>query len=299
MRVALASKRVLITGIDSFTGVHLSKYLEQLGYEVFGTVISGGDDMQTFVCDITDSKACAHVIKKLQPEYIIHLAGISFVGHADTEAFYLINTIGTQNLLDAVVQAAHSVEKIILASSATVYGEQKSEVLDESMCPQPANHYGISKLSMEHAARGFFSRLPIIIVRPFNYTGVGQPDHFLVPKIVSHYKRGDKYIELGNLDVAREFNDVTMACDIYAQLLKSDAQSEIFNLCSGNAISLMDIIALMDSVAGYKIDVRVNPAFVRANEIKRLVGSTKKLEKAIGAIKPVSFKQTLQTMYEA
>jgi len=296
--LVLASK-VLITGIDSFTGGHLSKYLKFLGYDVYGTVIRNGDGAISFDCDITNSQQCKDVITSINPEYVIHLAGISYVSHDNTEAFYQVNTLGTQNLLDALAASSCSLKKVILASSATVYGDQGCEVIDESMCPQPANHYGISKLAMEHAARAFFSKLPIIIVRPFNYTGVGQPEHFLVPKIVSHFKHKKNVIELGNLHVLREFNDVSLACDIYTKLLQCDTSGEIVNLCSGQAISLMEIIELMNTIAGYKIDVQVNPAFVRANEIKRLVGSTIQLEQLIGQLQPMNLEKTLRTMYEA
>lgn len=291
--------KVLVTGIDSFTGGHLSKHLNSLGFDVYGTVIRGGDDITNFDCDITNVQQCKNVIAAIKPEYVIHLAGISYVGHDNTEAFYQVNTLGTQNLLDALVACECSLKKVILASSATIYGDQGCEVLDESMCPQPASHYGISKLAMEHAARAFFSRLPIIIVRPFNYTGVGQPEHFLVPKIVSHFKCQESVIELGNLHVSREFNDVSMTCDIYTRLLQCDAFGEIVNLCSGQAISLMEIIERMNTIAGYEINVRVNPAFVRANEIKRLVGSTTRLEQLIGKLEPADLETTLRTMYEA
>lgn len=297
MKLALASK-VLITGINSFTGGHLSKYLGSLGYDVYGTVMRGGDGVVSFDCDITNIQQCMAVVASVKPEYVIHLAGVSFPGEKNTSLLFEVNTLGAQNLLDALVASKCVLKKVVLASSATVYGDQGREVLDESMCPQPANHYGISKLSMEHTARAFFSRLPIIIVRPFNYIGIGQPEQFLVPKIISHFKRQEEVIELGNLDVSREFNDVTLACDIYAKLLKCDASGEIVNLCSGQAISLMEIIKVMNTIAGYEIDVQVNPAFVRENEIKRLVGSTIQLEQLIGKITPMALEQTLRVMYE-
>ena len=167
------------------------------------------------------------------------------------------------------------------------------------MCPQPANHYGISKLAMEHMAWMYRDKLPIIIARPFNYTGIGQSEQFLIPKIVSHFKRKEKVIELGNLHVAREFNDVEFVCEVYEKLLRSSFVSETVNLCSGKAISLLEIIAYMNQISGYNIEVKVNPLFVRENEIKRLVGSTKKLKKAISTIKNIEIEETLRKMYEA
>ena len=299
MKLDLASKKVLITGIDSFTGFHLKTHLKKQGYNVYGTVFSNGDDVETFTCNITNKENCLHVMHQIQPNFLIHLAGISYVGYDDVEAFYKVNTLGTQNILDGLCALENSVQKVILASSATVYGDQGCEELDESMCPKPANHYGISKLAMEHMARGYFAKLPISIVRPFNYTGIGQPEHFLVPKIVSHFKRKEQTIELGNLHVAREFNDVEFTCNVYEKLLESTMDSDIVNLCSGKAISLMEIISLMNTIAGYEIEIKVNPSFVRENEIKRLVGSTQKLEKTIGYICPIELEETLRKMYEA
>lgn len=299
MNLALVSNKVLITGIDSFTGMHLSSYLETKGYRVYGTVLKEGDGFKTFTCNITCKQECIDVMSCVKPDCVIHLAGIAFVGHDNNEAFYEVNTLGTQNILDALIETNCKIQKVILASSATVYGDQGSEVLNESMCPMPTNHYGMSKLAMEHMARNYFKKLPILIVRPFNYTGVGQAEHFLVPKIVSHFKQKALHIELGNLYVEREFNDVFFTCNVYVRLLESEVISEIVNICSGTAISLMDIIDTMDSLARYRITVEVNPLFIREHEIKRLVGSITKLESIVGKIVPIPLIQTLSNMYEA
>ena len=293
-----ASNRVLITGLDSFTGRHLSAHLSNLGYQVFGTTLGKPDGERLLHCDISNAQQCEQVVASVLPDFVIHLAGISFVGHTQLEAFYQVNTIGTEYLLQALAKITPSIRKIILASSATVYGDQGLEVLDESLCPRPANHYGISKLAMEFVAANYFERLPIIVVRPFNYTGVGQPEHFLVPKIVSHFKQRKSTIELGNLDVAREFNDISLACDIYSKLLSSNAKSIVTNLCSGKAIPLLDIVTIMNEIAGYQIKVKVNPAFVRPNEIAKLVGSTTQLFSLIGNTESSDLRVTLQKMYD-
>jgi nucleoside-diphosphate-sugar epimerase len=136
-------------------------------------------------------------------------------------------------------------------------------------------------------------------MRSFNYTGPEQEGHFLIPKIVNHFKERKSIIELGNLHVEREFNDIRDVCDIYAKLLISDAQNETLNLCTGRGVSLLSVIDMMNKIAGYEINVQVNPAFVRPNEIKRLVGSVEKLTSVIGAIEPRSIKDTLLSMYEA
>lgn len=299
MNQTVTKSRLLITGITGFTGDHLAKYFTALGYEVYGTTIDEPCMPNHFRCDLRDRDAIRSVVDQIQPTHAIHLAAISFVGESDASLMYDVNVIGSCNLLDALAQLPEAPQKVILAGSATVYGDQGCEVLDESMCPHPVNHYGCSKLVMEQIASTYRSKLSIIITRPFNYTGVGQPEHFLIPKIIGHFKERKSIIELGNLHVEREFNDIRDVCEIYAKLLSSDAEGETLNLCTGRGITLLSVIDRMNEIAGYEIDVQINPAFVRPNEIKRLVGSIEKLTSVIGALEPKSIKDTLLSMYEA
>ncbi|MDP2893391.1 MAG: GDP-mannose 4,6-dehydratase, partial [Sulfurimonas sp.] len=185
------------------------------------------------------------------------------------------------------------------ASSATVYGNQGVEVLDETLCPKPTNHYGASKYAMESLARNFFEKLNIIIARPFNYTGINQEDNFLIPKIIKHFKEMKQTIELGNIDVSREFNDVGYVCEIYKKLLESPISSEVVNLSANRGIKLLDVIDMMNEMAGYNIEVKINPDFVREGEIKTLTGSCEKLFGLIGEVKQKEFKGTLRDMLEA
>ena len=308
----LASKRVLITGIDSFTGTHLSSYLVELGYEVYGTTLSIGNDgfslgckhsdskmSNIYRCDITNRDDILYVLEKVKPNFIIHLSAIASPAHGDSSEFYKVNTVGAINLLDTLVELEMTPQKIILVSSATVYGNQGIEILDESLCPQPANHYGVSKYAMESLAKNYFNRLNIIITRPFNYTGVSQSENFLIPKIVNHFREEKKVIELGNLDVSREFNDIDFVCKVYCRLLESTIESEVVNICSGRGVKLLDIIDVMNEISGYKIEVKVNPLFIRKDEIKSLTGSPTKLFNLIGTVEQKELKNTLKGMFEA
>ena len=291
-------KKVLIIGIDSFTGKHLSHYLENNGFDVYGTSFLNASE-KIYKCDINKLEDIRKVLSVVNTNYIIHLAAISFVAHGNREEFYRVNTIGTINLLNEILNLDNKPKKVILASSATVYGNLGKEVLDESLCPIPANDYAASKYAMESLVRNYFDKLPIIITRPFNYTGVGQSEHFLIPKIVKHFKEKKQSIELGNLDVSREFNDITFVCEAYLRLMQSSVKSEVVNICSSRAIKLLDVIEQMNKIANYKIEVKVNPAFIRKNEIKKLIGSNKKLVSLIGEINQIDFNETLKKMYEA
>ena len=286
----LVSNRVLIFGENSFTGEYLSSYLYSKGYSIFGT------DRKS--CDITNKDNIKKTLREINPNYIINLSGIASPAHGDVLEFYRVNTIGAINIIEALIELDLNPKKIVLVSSATIYGNQGLEVLDESLFPQPANYYGTSKYSMELMAKNYFNRLNIIITRPFNYTGVKQSENFLIPKIVNHFREKKETIELGNLDVSREFNDISFVCEVYKRLLESSIKSEVINICSGRGIKLVDVIDTMNFIAGYNIKVEVNPAFIRKDEIKSLLGSPKKLFSLINEVKQKEFKETLKDMFE-
>jgi GDP-6-deoxy-D-talose 4-dehydrogenase len=290
-------RRVLLTGVNGFTGKYVRAELEAAGYTVIGAVVGAASGTHEVTLDITSLDNCRRVMETVRPDYLIHLAAISFVQHADAEAFYRVNVIGTLNLLQAMVDAKLSPRRVLIASSANIYGNAKAEVITEEQSPQPVNHYAVSKLAMEYLVRTWCDRLPIVITRPFNYTGVGQESHFLIPKIVSHFVRRAPMIELGNLDVEREFSDVRMVASAYRRLIEDAPAGEIFNICSGVAYSLAEVLAMMAKIAGYTIEVTVNPAFTRPNEVKRLVGSPKKLHDLVGHIETIPLPKTLDWMY--
>ena len=293
-------KRALITGLRGFTGHYLAQELTAAGYRVFGTALpgaEGGPDI--FTVDMCDRDAVARMIEEVQPDVVAHLAGIAFVAHANVDLIYRVNIVGTRNLLEALAAQRHQPSAVLLASSANIYGNAGVAVIDEGVPPAPANDYAVSKLAMEYMARLWSDKLPVIIVHPFNYTGVGQTDNFLLPKIVSHFRQGAREIELGNLAIARDFSDVRVIATSYRRLLAVAPAGQAFNVCTGKAHSLASVIGVMSSIAGYDIEVRVNPAFVRANDVLTLVGSNDKLTSVIGEVPPTPLSDTLRWMYLA
>ena len=280
--------RMLITGADGFTGVHFVKQARDAGYDVFA-----------FNADLTNPQAVQAQVDAAAPDVVVHLAGISFVGHDKPSAFYDVNVIGTLNLLDALLKLPRKPKRVLLASSANVYGNCEQSPISEMQAPAPLNNYAMSKLAMEHLAMTYADRLPLFFVRPFNYTGPGQVESFVIPKIVSHFKRRVTTMELGNLTVEREYNDVRMVTDAYLKLLEKAAVGEIYNICSGTTYTLHQIIDTLVELTGYQIDVVVNPAFVRANELHRLCGDASKLHKTIGTHDPIVLQNTLRWMLES
>ena len=293
----MLQKRALITGLPGFTGRYLANELGLAGYRVFGTAHVNeplGKDM--VAVDLCNCAELERAVAEIRPDVVAHLAAISFVAHGDVEAIYRTNVIGTRNLLGSLVNLAEKPHAVLLASSANIYGNAAVELIDESLAPSPANDYAVSKLAMEYMARLWMDRLPIVMTRPFNYTGVGQAPQFLLPKIVGHFQRGERVIELGNIDVERDFSDVRMVARAYAALLAKAPAGEVFNVCSGAAYSLKEVLAMMAEIAGYEIEVRVNPAFVRADEVKRLQGDAGKLRRVIGDAGAIPLRDTLRWM---
>ena len=292
-----SNEKVFITGINGFTGKHLEGYLEKRGFQVYGTTLDETSVNNHFKCDILSEDSLFEILNKVKPNYVIHLAAISYVAAKNQQNIYNVNVFGTLNLLNAIEKLNYNLNKILIASSATVYGNIEGE-LNEEMCPKPVNHYGNSKLVMENMTKPYFDKLNIIIVRPFNYTGIGQESHFLIPKILSHYKLGKEEIELGNIDVFREFNDVNFVVRSYTDLILSNISSEIINVCTGKALSIQNILDAMANIAGYKIKVNINPMFVRSNEIRTLKGATKKMNHIIGDFtEEFEIENTLREMY--
>ncbi|MDZ7784847.1 MAG: GDP-mannose 4,6-dehydratase [Halioglobus sp.] len=249
--------------------------------------------------DLEDAGAIAREVAGEDFDYVVHLAAISAVTHADELGFYRVNLFGTLNLLEALCALAPLPRKVILASSANIYGNSPASPITEDTSAAPVNHYAMSKLAMEHMSAQYNDRLPLVAVRPFNYTGVGQDMRFVVPKLVAHFRERRSAVELGNIDVEREFNDVRDICNVYLKLLEAGDPGEVYNICSGRTHRLRDVIQCLEALSGHSIDIRVNPAFVRRNEVHRLCGNPEKLRACTGEAPSGDLEATLRWMLES
>lgn len=283
-------KRIYITGAQGFTGHHVLPVLLEQGYELIQAS-----------ADLLHAEALATEVMNAKPTHVLHLAAIAFVGHADIKDMYVTNIVGTRNLLEAL-KPIRSLQKVVLASSANVYGNSLSSPLKEAEQPAPANDYAVSKLAMEYLARLYIPQLPIVLARPFNYTGPGQNVSFLIPKLVAAFKRRDAVIELGNLDVYREFNDARLLCSAYGLLLAHGEAGSVVNICSGQMHALRSVIAMLEELTGHRPSIQVNPAFVRTNEVIRLGGDPTVLRelatRSCWALPNFTLRDTLTEMLE-
>lgn len=297
--MGLLPRRALITGIRGFTGRYMAEELRTHGYEVFGLGSQPSDEQGYHQVDLLDPDAVHQVVQQVRADVVFHLAALAFVGHGNPNGFYQVHLIGTRNLLDALAASGRNLDCVLLASSANVYGNGVGGMLSEATTPAPANDYAVSKLAMEYLASLWMERLPLVIARPFNYSGVGQAENFLLPKIVSHFSRRAARIELGNLDVWRDFSDVRAVVQAYRSLIEVKPMGQTVNVCSGCAHSLREIIEICQAITGHSMEVAVNPAFVRANEVKTLCGDAARLRALIGSWETPKLEDTLRWMLAA
>jgi GDP-6-deoxy-D-talose 4-dehydrogenase len=289
--------RVLITGVSGFTGPYVRAALERRGHQVVGLAdhATGADK----TVDLLDAAAVGRFLDAEAFDYVIHLAALSFVAHDNASDYYRVNLLGTSNLLEALSRARRPLKKIILASSANVYGRPARIPVDESAPAAPLSHYGVSKYAMELMARLWFDRLPILITRPFNYSGAGQSAKFVFAKMVGHFRDRAPSIELGDTSVVRELMDVRDVAEIYAALLESKATSEAVNLCSGHGYRVDEVLDKLRALTGAAPRVERAPALMRGNEIPELVGSPVKLKAIVPAATFRPLEDTLRWMLGA
>lgn len=285
------NSKVFITGIDGFTGIYLEKYLKSKGYIVFGGSLKPLKSNH-FIFDLNKIDTINNSLKEIKPDFVVHLAALSHSLSPKDEAFE-INFKGSQNLLE--ILAKIKPKRTILASSATIYGS-KSGLIKESDSPAPTSDYAKSKFMMEGLVKS--CSLDVIITRAFNYIGRGQNENFVIPKIIAHFKKKEKYINLGNIKPKREYNDVSEVVRIFEKLLSKDLSYDIFNIGSGKSHSLSEIITMLIEITNHDIKVNIDPNLIRPDDPDDIKADTTRLIE--NNIKPCynKIKDTLKEMLQ-
>jgi GDP-6-deoxy-D-talose 4-dehydrogenase len=297
--LAARSERVLVTGGSGFTGRPLAERLRQNGHEVV-TISHEADDAGALIVDLCDVDALTEALSRVRPGAVVHLAGIAATTYTDVGKIYSTNVVGTANLFAALSSAKIEPRIVIVASSAQVYAAQNGAApLTEDSPLAPQSHYAVSKRAAEDIARINADRFPIIVTRPFNYTGPGQAPSFLVPKIVQHYAERKSEIRLGNLDLFRDFSDVRRVVEAYYRLVSDAIGPDTVNICSGRSVHLADIPKILQEISGRTIEIITDPSLVRRDEPLVIAGSPSRLEKLVGPLPNPDFRETLWRMYEA
>jgi GDP-4-dehydro-6-deoxy-D-mannose reductase len=314
--------RVLIVGAGGFSG-H-SPVWEMLArrYEVFGGTRTGGQDeaprprgdgrsrpddlpaIPLLPCDVTVSAQVREAVLSVQPDGVVLLAGLSSppLANADPEQAFEIHVLGVVHVLEAVAALARK-SRVAVVTSSEVYGRVGAGVLPlgEESALRPEGIYAGSKAAGDLAASAIAAarRLEVVRLRPFNHTGAGQTRDFVCPELaaqVAAIARGERasLIEVGNIDVERDFCDVRDVARGYAAALERGRAGEAYNLCSGRPTSIRDILATFCELAGVAPEVRKVPERTREREVRCVYGSHAKATAELGWRPEVPLRRTLE-----
>lgn len=314
--------RALVTGISGFVGGHLTEHLAAEGDLVVGLSASGkwpaalshlSRLARIEQCDLTsiDESDLVDLIARKQPQVIYHLAAQSNpqASLVDPRGTWALNLGGALNLLEAVKGARAKLEnpvRVILVGSGVSYGNPAPEQMPVSeSCPlRPNNPYSSSKAAADLlGVQHFLSHgTDVVMVRPFNHAGPRQSAKYVLPALalqVAEVEAGRKpYVEVGNLEVVRDFTDVRDVVRGYRLLALHGQPGEIYNLGSGRGTKLADALAHLVSLAPKSVEVRVDPARVRPVDQPLLVADPSKLRAETGWEARIPIEQTLADMLE-
>lgn len=240
------------------------------------------------------------------PDAVIHLAGQTFVPEAfrDPARTLNINLLGTLNLLQAL-KARGFKGTFLYVSSGDVYGQVTESHLPitELQPPCPRNPYAVSKLSAEFLSLqwGLSEGWPVLVARPFNHIGTGQKDSFVIASAarqINRIKQGLQapQLEVGDIDVTRDFLDVGDVVSAYLALLEKGTPGQVYNICSGREQSIRSLIEQLGDLAQVDMQLIQDPARLRRADQRRVCGSSAKLAQTTGWTPEITTQQSLRAI---
>lgn len=291
-------KRLLVTGLDGFVGLHVKQALEGSQSPRYRLA------MPREAIELTDPETIARAIEDTQPECVLHLAAQSFVPASlkDPRPTYEVNFFGTLNLLQALKTNGFC-GRMLYVGSAEVYGAVRTEDLPiTESCPmRPRSPYGVSKAAAELLCYQWAQtqNMDIVMARPFNHVGPGQATHFVVPDFARQlteikFGRRDSVIRVGNIDVTRDFTDVRDVVEAYFTLIEDGDAGEVYNVCSGHEYGVRDVLNELIRLAGIECEIVVDENRLRSAEQQRACGSFEKLAKRTGWAPRIALSESLR-----
>ncbi len=305
-------ERALVTGCNGFVGRALVSRLAGAGYEVWGADRSEADasfkGKRYLRGDLTDAEFVASVLDDSSPACIVHLAAQSSVAKSFQAPASTVHD-GTTPALHILEHArgSKSSARILLIGSADEYGSVSPAQIPvrEDTPANPENPYALAKAIQNHYGRMYAKlyRVDTMMTRSFNHTGPGQSDVFVLPsfaKQVAEIKRGtrDAEIEVGDLDVRRDFMDVRDVCDAYVVLLKKGRMGETYNVCSGQSYRVGDLLRELCALAGVHVAIRVDVARLRPVDTPELRGDPSKMQQHTGWTTKLAIGDTLKALLD-
>src|SRR6266851_8735079 len=268
------SSEILVTGAAGFAGSHLLDRLTEGGAAVVAWHRPGGQPPRDLprtrweAVDLLDAAQVTHAIARLRPSAVYHCAGAAHVGRAwdSTEPTFAINVRGTHHLLQALERAAVDA-RVLVPSSALVYATS-SDALDENHPLAPSSPYGLSKLAQEMLAARTNGALGVTIARPFNHFGPRQDPFFAASGFARRiadieHGRWAPEISVGNLEARRDLTDVRDTVRAYQMIMERGVPGRPYNVCSGRAIRIRDLLDQMIALAHVAVSVKEDPARYR------------------------------------
>ena len=307
------NRRVLITGASGFVGCHLVKALLQQQAQIAGTCFPERPEECGFPpevrlehIDIRERNSLAWLVEDFDPHWVIHLAALSNVrlSWKKRRETLEVNLLGTFNLVEVLREKAPQA-RLLFVSSSDVYGflHPIDHPLREDEPLQIVNPYAFSKACSEMLV-SFYQRiegLDSLIVRAFPHTGPGQSPLFVCSDWayqIAQIEKGEHqaFLKVGNIEIKRDFTDVRDVIQAYLGLLEKGRRGEIYNVCSGEAVSLRWILETLLAQAREEIKVEVDPARLRKTDIPVLYGDNSKLKKTTGWEPRIPLAQTLKDL---
>lgn len=296
-------KKIFITGLTGFAGTHLAQHLEKEGFEVFGTSWPEKVERERiFWLDLRNGRKLSKILKRIEPDWIFHLAALSHVGESWKNVKKTISTnfISTLNIFESAYNLSNP-PRILFVSSAEVYGhvEKKNLPVKENRPPNPLNPYAFSKLLGEILSTLYNSfGIEIFVVRPFNYTGPGQSPKFVCSEFayqISMIEKGEKKpeIRVGNLSVRKDFTDVRDVVKAFKIVIEKGEWGSPYNICSGRSYSIEEILQILLKFSKKKIEIIKDEKRFRKIDVHDIYGDYSKLEK-LGWKPVILIEKTLQ-----
>ena len=308
--------RALITGIAGFAGSHLAEFLlQETDWEVWGTIRHTDhnvahlrDQLRLVPVDLRDPEAVAHLVREVRPDRVYHLAGQSYVPASwhDPWATFEVNVRSQLNLLEALL-AAGLAPRVLVVGSNEEYGLIRPEDLpvNEGTPLRPASPYAVSKVAQDMMGLQYFLShgLPVVRVRPFNHIGPRQREEFVAPafaKQIAEIEAGlhPPVVRVGNLDARRDFTDVRDMVRAYYLALERGVPGEVYNLGSGEAHSIRELLEILLELSTVEVTVEQDPARVRPVDVPVSVCDAAKFRTQTGWAPQIPFRESLRSVLE-
>ena len=302
-------KKVLIFGASGFVGSYLSQEFIDNGYKVVGTDKVNGPMLPTEVefyeTDLMKNSDVENLLNNVAPDIIVNLAAISSVGASWNipQTTVQINVVGALNIMEAA-RKSEKKPKILFVGSSEEYVISNT-LIDERTELNASNPYGISKVTQEQFAKLYRDQygLKVYCVRPFNHTGVGQRESFVLPnfcKQVAEIEKSGKsgVIKVGNLQVKRDFSHVKDIVRAYRMIVESDNCEQIYNVGSGEAHSLEDMLTYIIGLSNQNIEIKVDQSRIRPTDQPVICCDYSLIQKELGWEPKYNIFDALREMFD-